>query len=117
MGGEVRAIVDVRAGEGFCEFSSITADDPFPAGSLRLKITVNHLRPKECSTGERLTGVGQDAIFCVVDAQAEHSQSIRARVRGIYFLVTVSGKVSGTAEKSRRRCLEEAAEEVAGNLF
>jgi len=110
MGGEVSATVHGSATEGTCEFQRS------PPGSLHMSIAVSHSQPKQCTTGEPLTGIGQDAVFCMSDAGNGHVVTIRSRVRSTFFLLTLTGKVT-TDKASLRNVLEQAAEEVAGNLF
>lgn len=121
MGGSVSANVHVSVGEGTCEFSRGAGGDHAGAAmgsSLHMKIVVTNLPPKECVTGERLTGVGEDAVLCRMDSEGEHRETIRGRVRATYFLLTLIAKETSTTDKgSLRRSLEQAAEEVAGNLF
>ena len=121
MGGDVSASVHVSAGEGTCEFmrgAQGDRDGGTPGSSLQIRIEVGHLPLKECATGDRLAGIGQDAIFCRMDAGREHHEIIGGRVRGRYFWVIFTEReVNDNDKTSRRRFLEEAAEEVAGNLF
>jgi hypothetical protein len=112
MGEEVRATVQVSGGEGTCGFY------PGTARGASLRITVSHLTPKACAAGERVTGVGQDAVFCSTAADGGLRETIRGRVRNTYFLLELAGgKPSLTRKEVLRRSLEQAAEEVAGNLF
>jgi hypothetical protein len=121
MGGDVSAEVQGSAGEGSCEFARGEGGnhpERALASSLEMKIVVGHVAPKECATGERLTGIGEDAVFCRVDQDGEHCQTIRGRVRSTYFLLTLTVKGTRTGDKAvLRRSLEQAAEGVAGNLF
>lgn len=121
MGGAVSANVHISTGEGTCEFVR-TSDDDHPgaalASNLQMRIAVSHLPPKECATGERLTGIGQDSVFCATDVEGKHQEMIRGRVRGNYFLLTLTARGNSATDKATLRpTLEQAAEEVAGNLF
>ncbi len=119
MGGEVTTSVHVSAGEGTCAFVRVNAGDPASAsGGMHLEILVSHLPAKRCATGERLLGIGQDAVFCRTDTAEHHQQTIRGRVRTSYFVLDLTSKASMAGDKGlSRRSLEEAAEEVAGSLF
>jgi hypothetical protein len=113
MAGDVTAHVAEANGEGTCEFTRAA-----PAGSLRLSIAISHLPPKDCPAGERLSGVGQDAVFCSADMGGEFRATIRGRVRATYFLLTETGKPASASDKAALRdALEQAAEEVAGSLY
>lgn len=121
MAGDVRASVHVSAGEGTCEFLRTADDDDNRAAvgeGLLLGIAVSRQLPRECATGEPLKGVGQDSVFCAEDADGKHQQMIRGRVRNTYFLLTLTSKATRTTNEAvLRRTLDQAAEEVAGNLF
>jgi hypothetical protein len=121
MGGDVSASVHVSAGEGTCEFVRAVGGDHPGAGSkssLHLRIVVSHLPPPECARGERLTGIGQDAALCRTDAKGEHHEIIVGRVRTTHFVLTLTAReASASHEASFRGSLEQAAEEVSGNLF
>ncbi len=115
MGGEVSTSVHVAGGEGMCEFLRRGSTGTH---SLAMRIAVNHQTPQDCPSGERLTGIGQDAALCTSDAGGEHHVIIRGRVRSIHFLLTLVGRENNASEKAlMRTALEQAAEEVAGNLF
>jgi hypothetical protein len=74
--------------------------------------------PKECATGERLTGIGEDAVLCSLTVAGEQQDIIRGRVRGTYFLLVLkSAKTNSTDEALQRTTLERIAEVVAGSLF
>jgi hypothetical protein len=112
MGGEVSATVHGSASEGTCEFQRSAP------GSLRMSIAVSHAQPKQCTTGEPLTGIGQDAVLCSNDVDGEHRLVLRGRVRSSYFLLILTGKEASVSETaSLRHALKQAAEEVAGNLY
>jgi hypothetical protein len=83
-------------------------------GSLRLGIVVSHDQPKECAAGEPLAGVGEESVLCVEKVGGEHRERIRGRVRSMYFLLTMTAH---DGKASFRNMLEQAGEEVAGNLF
>jgi hypothetical protein len=82
-----------------------------------MTIAVSHLPPKECATGKQLTGIGQDAVLCSMNSQGLHHEIIRGHVRTTYFILTMTGKAAGASDKALSIPLEQAAEEVAGNLF
>lgn len=121
MAGDVRANVHVSEGEGTCEFLRTAVDDDNLAAvgeGLLLRIAVSRQLPRECATGEPLKGIGQDSVFCDEDADGKHRQMIQGRVRNTYFLLTLTSKQTRTTNEAvLRRTLEQAAEEVAGNLF
>ena len=127
MGGDVNARVHVANGEGTCDFTRGAAGDhpdypDHPGGaagsSLHMSIAVSHVPSRECVTGEHLTGIGQDAVLCRVDAKGAYREIIRGRVRATYLVLTLTDReASASDEASLRRALEQAAEEVSGNLF
>jgi hypothetical protein len=121
MGGPVTATVHASAGEGSCEFLFPPGDDHAKAArnnSLQLKIVVGHTPSKECAAGEPITGVGEDSVFCAADIKNEHREVIRGRVRSTDFLLTLTARGSSASDKaSLKSSLQQAAEEVAGNLF
>lgn len=121
LGGAVSASTHVSAGEGSCDFArdADAARSATGAGSdLVLKIAVGHQLPKECATGEPLTGIGEDSVWCAMDAGRERVGIIRGRVRTTYFLLTLTGTAASAQETaSIKSVLERAAEEVAGSLF
>jgi hypothetical protein len=107
MGGAVTANVHVANGEGTCEFAR---EDH----TLLLQIVVSPQRPKECSTGAPVTGVGEDSVLCVDDVAGGHRERIRGRVRLNHFLLTMTAH---PANPSLHSSLQQVGEEVAGNLF
>lgn len=121
MGGDVSVAVHVLAGEGTCDFlrdANGGSNGPAPGDGLHLRIAVSPLPPKECATGERLTGIGEDSVLCSMDVEGTHREMIRGRVRDKYVLVTLSiAKKNPAYDASLRQMLERATEEVAGNLF
>lgn len=121
MASDVRVSVHVSEGEGSCEFlrTAVDYDNRAAAGeALVLRITVNRQLPRECATGEPLKGIGQDALFCAEDAYGKHQQIIRGRVRDTYFILALTSNETKSSNKAAlRRTLEQAAEEVAGNMF
>ncbi len=121
MGGDIRASVHVSADEGICEFSRSADGDRNGAvlgEGLHLRIAVGRQQPRECATGEPLTGIGENSVLCAADVEGKHKLMIRGRVRNTYFLLTLTAmEASATDMASLRRTLEQVAEEVAGNLF
>jgi predicted oxidoreductase len=117
--GDVSASVHVAAGEGTCEFTRDAQADHQGGvfgNNLQMKIKVSHVLPKVCASGERVTGIGQDAVSCSSDVGGVHQELIQGRVRARYFLLALTGSSTATTAV-RRHLLEMAAEEVAGNLF
>ncbi len=121
LGEDVQVHIHVSAGEGDCEFVPRAGGDPsgaVPSTGKLMTIVVSHQSSKECATGERLAGIGEDSIFCEADVEGSHRETIRGRVRSKYFLLMVtSRKTSASDNASLRHSLEQVAEEVAGNLF
>jgi hypothetical protein len=120
MGGDVTSNVHVSAREGSCEFLRSEGNDRLSGvsdTSLHMKIVISHIPPTECVTGKRLTGIGQDAFLCITNAGGKYQQIIRGRVRATYFILTLTGKEVSEADKTPSKALEQAAEEVTGNLF
>jgi hypothetical protein len=121
MGGEVNTVVHVTAGKGSCDFVSYANDGsngPTPGDSLHLMIAVGLSSPKECVTGERLTGIGEDSVLCSAAVGGAQQEIIRGRVRGTYFLLVLRAAKATPSDKAlHRTMLEHIAEVVAGNLF
>jgi hypothetical protein len=121
LGGDVGVQVRVSKGEGVCDFQRETSgrsNARMPEDGLRLRIAVGHLMPKECATGERLTGIGEDSVLCGMDVAGARQEMIRGRVRDKYFLFTLIAAAGSPADTSwLRKTLEQGAEEVAGNLL
>jgi hypothetical protein len=107
LGGTVTASVHVASGEGSCDFAR---EDR----SSRLQIVVGHHPSNECPKGEPLAGIGQESVLCVEDAAGEHRETIRGHVRSSHFLLTLTAHAASALLRSS---LEQAGEEVAGNLF
>jgi hypothetical protein len=121
LGGDVSVIVHVIEGMGSCDFVSNTngGTKASPSrASLHLRIQVSHSSSKECATGERLTGIGEDAVLCSQTAAGDQQDIVRGRVRSTYFLCVLEGaKTNSTDDAFQRTTIERIAEVVAGNLF
>ncbi|WP_263380311.1 hypothetical protein [Granulicella paludicola] len=113
--------VHVTEGTGGCDFVSNTNGGTKASASranLHLRIEVSHSSPKECAAGERLTGIGEDAVLCSQTVAGEQQDMVRGRVRSTYFLCLLeAAKTNSTDEALQRTTLERIAEVVAGNLF
>ncbi|MHB1700097.1 MAG: hypothetical protein ACYCSN_08140 [Acidobacteriaceae bacterium] len=116
MGGPVTANIHaMSAGEGSCVFTRGTASD-----AVVLRIEAGHGAPAACAAGERLRGVGDDALRCATDEADGHREMIQGRVRTTQFALTLTVRGDGGRLLSRdaqRSAAEQAAEEVAGSLF
>ena len=114
MGGDVSATMHVSGGMGTCDFIL----DRKSGDAVRMDIAVSHRSANECVQGERLPGVGQDAFACRTNTGGEHREVIRGRVRGMFFLLTLTTTDTRSIDEALwSKRLEQAAEAVAGSLF
>jgi len=121
MRGDATETVHVAAGEGTCDFwrkARGEPKEPAEENDLHLRIEVKPLPPKECTTGENLIGVGEDAVLCIMAVGGKQQEIVRGRVRKTYFLLTLTAmKATPVNRISLSSIIKQAAEEVAGNLF
>ncbi|WP_146072131.1 hypothetical protein [Bryocella elongata] len=121
LGGDVTVIVRVSGGAGTCDFlrdAGKGSEGRTPEESDRLMIQVSPLPPKECVTGEPVVGIGEDSLYCTSTFDGMQREIIRGRVRETYFVVILSSDTKGATSRTTARAnLEQAAEQIAGNLF
>ena len=103
--------------EGTCTF---TLHQDNATNTLEITIsTTNHPR---CIAGSKpLTGIGNEAVLCAANpSRNQTTDTVSSRIRDRYLTVqlTITSKTpSPLAPNKRQSLIEEAAEEVAGNLF
>jgi hypothetical protein len=121
MGGAASMSVHTVSGEGNCEFRLNAADSHVKRNKAEgqlMRIVVSHQPHKQCAAGERLTGIGEDSVLCVSDTKTEYHATVFGRVRTVYFSVALTARgVEANDKVELRSSLQQAAEEVAGNLF
>jgi hypothetical protein len=102
---------------GSCSFSRLDGRVAYA-----LEISVGPEAKEPCPKGSaELKGIGNEAYFCGVKRSSSESiERVSSRVRETYFAVTLSASGPRSAvmpEDARRSALDQAAEQVAGNLF
>jgi hypothetical protein len=103
--------------QGSCNFSRVDGKV-----SYTLEVSVGPEANGTCPKGSaELRGIGNEAYFCSVKrSSSETLEKVSSRVRDSFFTVTLSA--SGPRglvmpDDARRSVLDQAAEQVAGNLF
>lgn len=96
------------------------------AATSVLEIAVSSAPGPACpSTSPKLTGIGNEATFCRLDADPNHSPVqaryvINSRVRDLYFRVGLTIPIPAPAPKpldDQREQIQLIAEQVAGSLY
>ncbi len=85
-----------------------------------LEITVATANLSACPAGKPLTGIGNQATLCTTSSRNQSTDTVSSRVRDHYFTVqlTTTGKATNVLTPDQRQALlQQAAEEVAGNLY
>jgi hypothetical protein len=115
--GDVIATVTVSdSGEGSCRFSRQSGSHDF------LEIFVSRGALPICSAqAMQLKGIGNQAARCkAAGAHNESAEMVSGRVRELSFTVTLASRGQNNPVKSpapQEDALEQAAEQVAGNLY
>lgn len=91
------------------------------AATSALKITVTTTPQTTCPSGKPLTGIGTEATLCSTHSTHNRTtDTVSGRVRTYYFTIelSITGKSTPTLSTEQRQLIvEQAAQEVAGNLF
>src|SRR5277367_5104999 len=114
LGGAVLVTVQVSGpGEGFCTFARTDT------ATATLRIVVQKAATDSCPPGSpKLTGVGNEAVKCVLKRPGNSSEMVVGRVREMHFSLTITRPSARNAEgKQADSMIEQVAEQVAGNLF
>ncbi|MGA8940062.1 MAG: hypothetical protein WB439_12955 [Acidobacteriaceae bacterium] len=86
-----------------------------------LKITVTTTTQPSCPAGKPLTAIGTEATLCSAHpARNRTTDTVSGRVRNLYFTIelTIIGKTTPPLTPEQRQSIvQQAAQEVAGNLF
>jgi hypothetical protein len=103
--------------EGTCTFS-LHQDN----ATYTLEITIAAANHPRCATNSKpLTGIGNEAVICAANpSRNQTTDTVSSRIRNRYLtvqLIITSKTPSALAPDKRQSLVEEAAEEVAGNLF
>ena len=103
--------------EGTCTFT-LHQDN----ATYTLEITVAATNHPRCTTNSKpLTGIGNEAVLCAANpSRNQTTDTVSSRIRDRYLTVQliITSKTPGALTPDKRQTLvEEAAEEVAGNLF
>ena len=115
--GEVFATVAVTdTGEGSCKFSRQSGSHD----SLEIFVSKGAL-PICPPQSKPLKGIGNEAARCkATGAHNEPAETVSGRVRDLSFTVTLASRGQNNPVKSpdpQEDALEQAAEQVAGNLY
>lgn len=105
------------AGDSTCAFTRQQG-----AATSVLEISITASDHSICPPNSmKLPGIGNEAVFCTPNHPPnEITDIVSGRARNLYFAVrlTITGKPSTTLSHAMRQSLlEQAAEEVAGNLY
>jgi hypothetical protein len=107
----------LSATEGTCTFS-LQQDN----ASYTLKIIVAATNATRCPDGsQHLAGIGNDATLCAANpSRNQTTDTVSSRVRDRYLtvqLIIIGRSANPLAPVKRQAVVQQAAEEVAGNLF
>jgi hypothetical protein len=116
LDGDVTVSIHGDDKQGSCSFRG----DGKVAYTLEVSVTAHE--DGACRKGSaELKGIGNEAYLCSVKQSSfGWVEKVSSRVRDTFFTVTLSatgGRASSMPEEVRRNILDQAAEQVAGNLF
>lgn len=117
LGGEVTsAVTATETNEGSCTFSRTRGT------TSSLEVTVQKGTLAGCPESSRkLKAIGNEALLCAIAPSANESgEEVSGRVRDSFFTIVLRVRGPGKAGMSldaQRVAVEQAAEQVAGNLF
>jgi hypothetical protein len=107
----------LSANEGTCTFT-LHQDNAL----YTLEITVSATNHPRCPASSKpLTGIGNEAILCAANhSRNQTTDTITSRIRDRYLTVqlTITAKNTNPMPPDQRQAIvQQAAEEVAGNLY
>jgi len=111
------SVTATETNEGSCTFSRTEG-----ATSFSLEVTIHKGALAGCPEGStKLKAIGNEALLCPLARSANESgQEVSGRVRDNFFTIVLRVRGPGKARMSvdaQREAIEQAAEQVAGNLF
>jgi hypothetical protein len=118
LGGEVSAIVKSSEDrDGTCSYTRLQG----PLTYI-LAITVHKIATDACpEQSTRLKAVGNEAMTCRIEnTSGETIQRMSGRVRDMFFTISLTARGPKSAvmpAEAQRQAVEQAAEQVTGNLY
>ncbi len=118
LGGDVSvSVISANETEGSCTFSRRQG-----AAVYLFEVSVHKAAGTGCpADGTKLRGIGNEAILCRMErSPSETVEEVSGRVRDLYFSVSLGihgPKSSAMTIEAQREGVNQAAEQVAGNLF